>query len=247
MTPHIWVRRTLDWADEEAVVAELADASMVPLWNATFNVSYQRFRHRVAEIARLSHEHVDGAVVSEWDDIPEGALVLPVDDDDWFSPDAARVLEAEADPEASGYYWESAWIELPIDLGHRLYLLRRRLFPRTPPKWLCTTNNYAMVKRADAKEALESHIRASPRFEDALARGDMSVKKIERKLSVANRNLGSRTTLLGLRKRQITRPELLRKYRRHVKLYERTLEPEIAWCRPYVAMMVDLMAELEPR
>ena len=244
---HIWIRKTQDWADEEGVVAQLADSSMVPLWNATFNLSYQRFRLRLAEIARLSLDRVDGAVVSEWDEIPDGAIVLPVDDDDWFSPEAALVLEAEAGAEAFGYHWTSPWIEVPIDVGHRLYMVRRSIFPRTPPKWICTTNGYAMVKGPGSREALVNHVEASRRFEAAAARGDGSVKRIEQKLGVANRSLASRTTLLGLRKRQITRVELLRKYRRYLRLYERPLAPDIEWCRPYVAMMSELMAELEPR
>ena len=107
--------------------------------------------------------------MSEWDEIPEGALVMPVDDDDWFVPGAAQALEAERDPDAIGYLWPSRWIQVPINLGHRLYLLRRRLLPRTPPKWICSTNNYAMVKGPEVKEALGNHIEASHWFEGPLA------------------------------------------------------------------------------
>jgi hypothetical protein len=246
---HIWIRRTVDWADEEAAVAQLTDPWLkpkVPLWNATFNISYQRFRHRVAQIAQLNHSRVGGAVVSDWHEIPDGALVLPVDDDDWFTPGAARALDAEIDPGAIGYHWTSRWIEVPIDLGHRLYLLRRRLFPRTPPKWLCSTNNYAMVKSPDAKELLGSHIKASRWFEGPVQRGEASVKRIDGQLGLANRTLASQTTL-SQRKYVIGRSELIRKYRRYRRLYEQPLAPELEWCRPYVAMMSELMGELEIR
>ncbi len=246
---HIWIRRTVDWADEDRALAQLTDPWLipkVPLWNSTFNISYQRFRQRVKEIAQLNHSRVEGAVASRWDEIPDGALVLPVDDDDWFIPGAARALEAEIDPEATGYLWTSRWIESPIDLGHRLYLLRRRLFPRTPPKWICSTNNYAMVKRPGTKAPLRSHIEASRWFEGPLARGDADVKTIDARLGVANRTLASQTTL-SLRKQEISRGALLRKYRRYMKLYRRTLPPDLEWSRPYVAMMAELMAELEPR
>ena len=240
---HIWVRRNLDWTEEEAVLAQLDDASKVPVWNATFNMSYQRFRHRVAQIARLNHSRVEGAVVSEWEEIPDGALVLPVDDDDWFMPDAARALEAEVDPEKLGYHWPGRWIELPMSLGHRLYLLRHRLFPRTPPKWLCSTNNYAMVKSPEAKEPLAGHVTASRWFEGP---GEASVKRIERPLSVANRTLASQTTL-GHLKEGIDRRKLLRKYRQHRRLYDRPVPPDLDWCRPYVAMMAGVMGELQIR
>ena len=54
---YIWVRRTLNWADEEEAAAGITDPWLnekLPLWNATFNISYQRFRYRVAQKADLN-------------------------------------------------------------------------------------------------------------------------------------------------------------------------------------------------
>jgi hypothetical protein len=244
---YIWIRRTVDWRNEDAALDQLTDSWLkpkVPLWNATFNISYQGFRRRVAEIADLNHAGVEGAVRAGWDEIPEGAIVLPVDDDDWFAPAAAHILERERDAAARGYVWANRWIEVPIDLGHRLHHARRRLFPRTPPKWLCGTNNYAMVKSPEAKELLGSHVKASRWFEGRVSGPDGSVKRIDGVLSVANRTLASQTTL-SQRRMTIRRGELVRKYRRYRRLYEQPLPPDLAWCRPYVAMMRELMGELE--
>jgi hypothetical protein len=244
---YIWVRRTVDWDDEEGALAQLTDPWLIPkipVWNATFNISYQRFRRRVAQIAEANHAALVGAVRAEWDEITEGSLVLPVDDDDWFAPTAARVLTAAAEPGVTGYHWRARWIEVPMDLGHRLYLLRRSLLPWTPPKWFCATNNYAMVKRPETKPLLGSHIEASRWFEPRAASGDASVKRIDGELGLANRTLASQTTL-SQRKLTVGRSELIRKFRRHRRLYRRALPAGLDWARPYVAMMGELMDELE--
>jgi hypothetical protein len=244
---HIWIRRTVDWEDEDAALDQLTDPWLipkVPLWNATFNISYQRFRYRVGQIAQLNHSRVEGAVRAEWHQIPDGALVLPVDDDDWFAPDAARALQRELDPGVTGYLWPSRWFEAPIDIRHKLYLVHRRLFPSTPPKWICTTNNYAVVKGPGAKALLGSHVGASRWFEGQLKRGDGSVKRIDGTLSVANRTLASQTTL-SQRRLMIRRSELIRKFRRYRRLYDRPPPRELDWCQRYLKLMSELMGELE--
>lgn len=244
----IWVRAAAPWADEERARSEIRPdlRQRLDLWNETFNISYQRFRARVAEITELNHSRVEGATRAEWDQIPEGALVLPVDDDDWFAPDAARTLEAELVPEARGYLWDSRWIEVPISAGHRLYLLRRRLLPRTSPMWICTTNNYAMVKDGRAREILGNHMTASrwfaPRLGDGLAAG---VKRLDGELSIANRTLASMTSLRIHHPRHgFGRSELIRKYRKYKALYRKREPTTPDWARPYVAMMAELMEEL---
>jgi hypothetical protein len=150
------------------------------------------------------------------------------------------VLEAGLDPGATGYVWDSHWIEVPINLGHRIQLLRRRLMPSTPPRWLCGTNNYAIVKDPEAKRLLANHVEASRWFEHRPG----SIRRIDAPLSVANRTLASQTSLGG-RRHRISRSELLRRYRRYRKLYGRPVPDEVAWCRPYAAMMAELMGELE--
>jgi hypothetical protein len=245
---YIWVRKTLDWGDEDVALAQLVDVMKpkVQLWNATFDMTYQRFRYRVGQIADLNHSMVEGAVRAPEDEIPDGATVLPVDDDDWFAPHAARVLERELVPGISGCVWPSRWIEVPIDLNHRLHMIRRRLLPATPGKWICTTNNYAVVKTPGAQPLLDSHIQASRWFEGQLKSEGGSVKRIDTELSVANRNLGSQTTLAHLRP-TIDRAKLLRKYRSYKHLYHRPPPRELNWCRPYLKQMSELMADLNVR
>ncbi|MBY0276741.1 hypothetical protein K2Z84_15475 [Candidatus Binatia bacterium] len=239
---YLWVRATASWADEQAFRAQLdpAFAAKVAVWNETFTLPYHLFRHQVREIARLNLSRVEGAVVAPWEEIPDGALVAPVDDDDWFAPDLAHALAGAHDREAIGYFWTSSFLEVPIDFGHRLFLLRRALFPATPPRWLCATNSYAALKRPDTELLLQKHTVASARF---AAADRPHVRRLERRLSLMNRTLASQTSLAFVRP-TIRRRELLRKHRAYRKLYERPVSGELAWSVPYVRSMADLMQQL---
>jgi hypothetical protein len=239
---YIWVRKTTEWADEQTFLAQVRPDLMpaVAIWNETFEMRFHIFRDRVREIARLNLSRVENALCASWEEIPEGSLVVPIDDDDWFAPDLAAVLESEHDPDARGYHWISSWVEVPIDLGHRLSLLRRAILPRTAPKWICTTNNYALFKGPRAKELLTNHMDASAWVTE---REPGEVKRIGQRLSVANRTLGSRTSLRP-HGSSVTRTQLIRRFHRYKALYRNPQAVQPAWCRPYVAMMADLMDEL---
>ena len=240
----IWVRSTVDWSDEQVFLAQ-APADLPPkveLWNETFTIPFHLFRLRVRQIAEGNLARVEGAVCAAWEEIPGGALVLPVDDDDWFAPDVAVELGRLLDPAFAGYYWTASWVEVPTRLGHNVYLWRRRLLPWTPPKWQCSTNNYALLKGDGTEPFLANHVQASGWF----GAHPQKVLKVDRPLSLTNRTLASRTTLRAPRP-SLSRRELLGKYRRYRTLYDRPPRPELAWSRPYLEQMAELMRELELR
>lgn len=236
----IWVRHTLDWADEEAFRAQLDPElrPLVELWDATFSMPYHRFRHQLRQIASDNLAGVEGARCAPWEEIPAGALVLPVDDDDWFAPDTARAAAAaHADAGGDGVRWPSAFLEVAIDIRHTLSRVGRGLLPGVGPKWICTTNNYALVKRPGRRRLLESHVAASR----ALASGEIELAPVERPLSLMNRSLASQTSLRR-HATPVDRASLLRKHRRYRRLYEH-VDPE--WARPHAARMRELMRRLE--
>ncbi len=243
---YICIRQTLNWENETEFWSQLPTQfkPTIQVWNQSFNSPYHLFRQRVREISRINLSALPGAACVDWNDVPQGELVLPVDDDDWFAENVGTVLEKARDGQHHMYRWESSFLEVPIDFGHRLYLLKRRLF-RTPPKFICTTNNYAVVKSHQSEPLFRSHIRASEWFHSHRK----SVKELGTSLSIMNRTLASRTSLGMMRPescKPIRKATLLRKYWQYRALYKRPLEMELAWCRPYVRMMDDLMDELLP-
>jgi integrase len=249
---YIWVRATVDWQDEEAFLAQLSDElrPKVEVWNATFTIPYHLFRHELREIARLNLSRVENVVCAPWGEIPEGAIVLPVDDDDWFAPDVALAIESRYDPDAIGYRWPSGFLQVPVGLGHHLYLVRRRILPFTPEKWLCMTNNYAVRKREgvmfegiDIARIARSHLRAHEYFKRG-ANGQ--VKTIERRLSLMNRNLASQTTL-GLKRSSVTRAQLVSKLRQYRRLYRKADLRGLEWALPYVELMAELTGRVGVR
>jgi hypothetical protein len=244
---HIWVRATLDYDDERAFAAQLRPGfrEQVALWDALFDMPYRSFRSRVRAIARENLERVEGAVCSSWDDIPEGALVLPADDDDWFAPDIAAVLDRALGPGVTGVRWRSSFLEIPINLRHQLGAWRARISgPARPrPLYLCTTNNYALFASSESEDLLRRHVQAS-RWVATQPPG--AVPFLDEPLSLMNRTLASQTSL-GHLGTSISRRRLLGKLPRYRRLYEAPLPPALAWAQPYADQMGALMGELGRR
>jgi hypothetical protein len=240
----IWVRATLDYDDAAAFAAQLRPAfrEQVALWDALFTMPFRVFRSRVRAIARSNLELVEGAVVSSWDDIAEGELVLPCDDDDWFAPCAAAAVAAAAEPDAPGVRWASSFLEVPVDWRHQLGIWRARVLgPRA--RFICTTNNYALRKSSAGSELLDSHVRAG-RWVRAQPPG--AVPALDDRLSLMNRTLASQTSL-GWLDGPRGRRNLVGKLPRYRALYRRRLPPGLAWAQPHADAMRALMDELELR
>jgi hypothetical protein len=244
---YVWTRASLDWSDEEAFWAQVPPRfkPRAELWNATFNIPFHLFRHRVKQIAELNLSRVENVVHAPWEEIPEGARVVPVDDDDWFAPNLAQVLEREWDSEP-GISWTGTWIGVPSVLEHRLHLMKRAVLPFTRPYWTCESNNYGMVKRAEFKPLLVEHGFACEWFD---GEGRESVKRFGERLNVTHRHLASQTSLRPTPRRgELDRARLLRRLRKYKRLYRRRPWGHgLEWCRPYLAMMAELTEELEPR
>jgi hypothetical protein len=236
----ICVRATLDWQDEAAVEAQLVDAfrPKVRAWNATLTPPYHLVRHRLKTLAQANLARVEGAARVPPDAIPPDALVIPVDDDDWLAPDLATRLRERLDPDARGYLWTREVLEIRVPLRRRFWYWLWSWKAST-----CATNNYAFPYRPELEPVVRSHLKASAHFDAHRAR----IVRLPRTLSIQNRNLSSQTAL-GWRRPSVSREELVAKFRRYRALYRHVALPaELAWARPYVDAMAELMDEIRVR
>jgi hypothetical protein len=233
----ICIRRTLDWQDEAVVTKHLRPGFRPKLaaWNATFDPPYHLFRHRLKQIAQENLSRVARAVLAPIEAIPRGAVVIPVDDDDWLSPELAERLAERYDPAAGGYLWIREVVEPPRRLRTRLWNWAWSWKAST-----CATNNYAVVNEPELTELLFRHVKAGRYFDANRSR----ILRIPQTLAIQNRNLSSQTAM-AWRRPSIAREELVESLRRYRTLYAAyPLPAELGWARPCLAQMAELMGQV---
>ena len=244
---YLSIRKTLDWKNAALVAARLNPQfrAKVAMWNETFQMPYNEFRHEMKAIAQRNLANVAGATIVPIDEVPPGALLVPVDDDDWFAPDVIQRLEAVIEPDRTGYYWIRNILEPPAAKSPlKRWLRSRRLLELGPDakqgRFTCGTNNYAFVTTANSSRVALSHGVASRLFDAYPDR----VKRLPATLSLQNRNFSSQTAL-AFRRPRISRRELLRTHRSYLRLYPRVrLTEGLAWAAPYIDAVAELTASL---
>jgi len=270
-TVYICIRRTAGWNDEAGYRSRLIAGFVthIDARDATFRTSYREFRAAISEITMSSLRAVRGAIIAPYDEIPEGAIMMPCYDDDWTAPHAAEVLVEFFAGAHDRAVWIQAVVQVPLDWMHALKIRAGKVWPRlNPPRWFCSTNNYALRKREGNYNFFMSHTLASKEFTS-----DPRLVRIPRRLTLQNRNLASKTSLVGVRypiysrvngvvcltnlndpnkempASSPARPSrhLLGKLEKYHRLYDGHFpqDPDLDWATPYFHAMRDLALSLK--
>lgn len=153
-TVYICIRLTAAWEDKAGYRSRLI-AGLVPhieARDATFSTPYHEFRAAIAEITMTGLRAVRAAVIAPYNDISEGAIVMPCDDDGWKAPHAAEALVASG---CDCAVRKQSVLQVPLDWMHALKVRAGNLwrgFHR--PRWFCSTNNYPLRKDPEATTCL---------------------------------------------------------------------------------------------
>ncbi|MHC5212014.1 MAG: hypothetical protein ACYTG2_14950 [Planctomycetota bacterium] len=246
MQVYLCVRKTLDWSDldglEERVLPHFR--AKYDTWNATFAIPYGTFRQRLKEITLRNLSSAEGAVVTPFEEIPPGGLIIPVDDDDWLAPHLPDVIRHVEGPDQVGYHWTRELLtpSRRRNLRRRWRHVRRRLRGKRDGHF-CATNNYAVLNTPETGSLALSHMAATAWFEEHPSR----VTEIPKMLAIQNRNLASQTTLDADRP-TISRDELVEKAETFRNLYrEWRLGLRLRWAQPCMDAMAQLMDDLRLR
>lgn len=125
----------------------------VRAWNHTFSLDYFSFR---AELKRISQDNwkniLHSSIVTDTSYLLEDDMLIPSDDDDWFSP---NVIDDVVSVNSELVYWNQARIK-----GNDL------IFQHTSIEDMrkIGTNNYAISKRLSNYGFLECHWEAAELF-----------------------------------------------------------------------------------
>lgn len=176
-------------------------------WDSRVKVSggltYTRFRERVRQVAYETLSYLPGViVVHDFNTLLDlvsrysRVLVLPVDDDDWFSPNVASYLVSQTiEPETEVVVWRDlTWW---CDFDGTRFFEKFGVQPLSNVKVAFGSNCYALTKRAfrkwDSKslqEALDKHWRVTKLVEP------QAVAALDAHLSFGVKHIGCTSVLL---------------------------------------------------
>lgn len=208
-------RNNPDWLNVKTKIwprfAEYED-----FWNRHyFNLTYREYRHELQQIANDNLLDVENATIG---DPVEGEWCLPIDDDDWLSPNIINEL-TNSIHNNDKYYWNSTEMykgQISDGINH----------------WVlyCKTNNYCFIYDKEINSVFKNHGAADKEFSSSLNKPAY----INKKLSFINRSVGSASCFLGKELESIDIEKDIEDTLHFLKEDVVILNPHILWVKPYV-------------
>jgi hypothetical protein len=229
MTPGLFRKQRLK-GKPGAVIQYAIRSNVLGVWNNAFRMSYFNFRAKLQALVRDNWNAVEGATVAPPGKLPLPPgfkVVVPVDDDDFFSPDLAFHLVRTMTPLV--HWWEAKLGAGSLNIDKR------------PNRY--ATNQYALRGEAIKPGWLYHHW-----FVHTL-RG--KTRNINRFLSLNNKTVASLGVLVPNRTsyfnfRAMTKPNRIGRLRGIAKKGTRVPEvpPGLEWAKPYIERVAELHQEL---
>ena len=244
---YICIRKTTQWADEEIFLEQLQEKfkTSVEAWNQTFDMPYHLFRDKIKMIAQSNLAMVNDSVVTTFENVPDGGLILPIDDDDWLAPNLVSKIQTELEEGVTGYHWihDRLSVPRPRNTWSRFSrFVAENILGKSSSRYIFQTNNYMFVKGRVPLGAVRFHTRANRYFLKNFDR----TKYIHNHLSVWNQTIASKISM-GWPRRSISSEMLKKNYYLYKELYDTVELPNHPWSVPYVVRMRELMEELRIR
>lgn len=214
---------------------------LLDLWDSISAVSFAQCRRRLKQIAHASWEQVLDCdrIHFDWTD-PEvlqytsddDCVLLFTDDDDWYSPDIFRRLEAEKLGDQSGWLWNRSRYDgtlLISELGDPIYAF---------------TNNYALLGRALKGTTELNNVMQHRHTNGRIVADKLKVAMMDGAcLSVTNKTPCSLTTLRRAAQGDAQRAALIDDIKRYAAA-DLVVDPALEWAVPFMKETKELFVEV---
>ena len=249
--------------------------TMVPvirLWDELFSISYFKFREELNLLARTNWQDIPGnmEIIEGLDqfcrlvDSGQDAVIIPVDDDDWFSPRLDKVIPKITKSTAwiawnDGLFSTGFQDQHPVD-STRLKFDRDRLFKvrhnlrENSPEAVSKTNSIAFrlsalpadLARETVLENMRYHARVGPMLSKPGTGGlPVNFTPVTGHYSLINRNMASITQIVPNIEVILNYPSLFLEHARTLANLELdTLPASFSWAERPIGHMKKLYREL---
>ena len=227
----------------------------IKFWNQTFSMSWFEYRQRIKNIAELNRSQIhnvdlvirnrhQAALLERLDNV----IILPVDDDDWFSPEIADTLRKNASDMPDLFSWSDGVFcpsrKVPVKRRQRDTGGSDSLFFRNPTENGFWTNGYAVSEAGldrcpdeNREDVLNRHAKVLATFKEHVP--EFRHRHLDQVLSITHKSNASFTKLLT-----INSSEDLLAHRENLATPTELIPPKVKWAEPFIRQVDELNLQL---